>query len=48
MNSSEPFYAISDRYNWDEFDIEEKEEFDGEATITKEILYKYCFRGDCY
>lgn len=48
MNSSEPFYAISDRYNWDEFDVEEREKSDGEQTTTTEFLYKYCFRGDCY
>ena len=36
MNSSEPFYAISDRYNWDEFEEEGN------------FLYKFCFRGDCY
>ena len=36
MHSSEPFYAISDRYNW--------EEFNRESTT----LYLDCFRGDCY
>ena len=36
MNSSEPFYAISDRYNWDE-----KESSGGNIELK-------CYRGDCY
>jgi hypothetical protein len=40
MNSLEPFYAISDRYNW--------EEFKTEKDLTFINLYKDCYRGDCY
>ena len=42
MNSLEPFYAISDRYNW-----EELEEIEKEGENYKD-LYKDCYRGDCY
>lgn len=38
MNSLEPFYAISDRYNWEELDsLEDSND-----------IYKDCYRGDCY
>jgi hypothetical protein len=48
MNSSEPFYAISDRYNWDEFEEEKKKEIENGIEKISVFLYKYCFRGDCY
>jgi hypothetical protein len=37
MNSSEPFYAISDRYNWNEKEDSENGNIELE-----------CYRGDCY
>jgi hypothetical protein len=39
MNSSDPFYAISERYNWDELGIDEYHN-------NNNILD--CYRGDCY
>ena len=37
MDSSEPFYAISDRYN-----------FDGLAKVNDSTRSLTCWRGDCY
>lgn len=39
MNSYEPFYAISDRYNWEELE---------ESTEDSNFIQQDCFRGDCY
>lgn len=51
MDSSEPFYAISDRHNFDKLAYlkEEQQSTDSEQTTT--VSYKRtltCWRGDCY
>jgi hypothetical protein len=44
MNSSEPFYAISDRYNFEQVPVE-NEKVDN-AQLKKHVTV--CWRGDCY
>jgi len=47
MDSSEPFYAISDRYNFENLSSIEIESKDN-TEIKSKFKALTCYRGDCY